>query len=525
MSIALLFPSIPAYAKSVDAEKASITLALQSEPPNLDSSVSTDTTSNLILSLTNEGLVSLGRLGEIIPGTAERWEQDGLEVTFYLRDTVWSDGKPVTAHDFEYAFKRLVNPATGGGGSTFFAYILENGEAILQGKKPVSSLGAKALDDHTFKIRLSRPAPYFLTILTGSPWLPLRKDFVEAQQGRYGADAENLLSNGPFVMTSWIHSSSLTLKRNPAYWDHDKVHLNKIDFGYITSNTRTLLNLYKSGELAALRLNEEILKDTLSSRIRVQKAPTNCLNWIMLNMQPGRLTSNKKIRQAIRYALDRETYGNTIVGLPGTRVVSSIFTSRMKGVNGSFQKEFPGPEIEYNLDKGRALIAEVKAEMGVEKLPPIVMLINESRQIEAEFVQSQLINGLGLDVRIDKQTFKQSLAKSHKGDFDIARSGFCGGTLLDPVFFAGIFDSNSPFNEMAFNHPRYNELMNVTHFSADQSIRMKAFDEMQYILYDEVPIIPTFESSWVYVQDRSLKGMKRYPNTDFSHARIIGQTP
>ncbi|MGK0462579.1 MAG: oligopeptide transport system substrate-binding protein [Candidatus Azotimanducaceae bacterium] len=525
VSILLFLPTLYAQAKGVDAEGKKITLALQSEPPSLDSSLSNDTTSSLILALTNEGLVSLDRRGKIIPGMAERWEQDGLDVTFHLREALWSDGSPVTAHDFEYAFKRLVDPTTGAGGSTFFAYILENAEAILQGEKAVETLGAEAVDDRTLKIRLSRPAPYYLSILSGSVWRPLRQDFVEAQDGRYGADAENLLSNGPFVMTDWVNSSSLELKRNPTYWDTANVHLNEIDFGYITSDTRSLLNLYKSGDLAAIRLNEEILKDALNSGMRVQRAPTNCLSWIMMNMRPERPTSHIKVRQAIRYALDRDRYGNVIVGLPGTRVVSSIFTSRMQAVNGSFQEEFPAPEIEYNLQKGRALIAEAKAEMGIEKLPPIVMLINETRQIEAEFVQSQLMNGLGLDVRVDKQTFKQSLVKFRNGEFDIARSGFCGGTLLDPVFFAGIFTSNSPYNDMAFHHDRYNELMNITHYSADQSVRMQAFDEMQHILYDEVPIIPTIESSWVYVQNRALKGMLRYPTVDFSHARIIGPTP
>ena len=150
------------------------------------------------------------------------------------------------------------------------------------------------------------------------------------------------------------------------------------------------------------------------------------------------------------------------------------------------------------------------------------MLINETRQIEAEFVQSQLINTLGLNVRVDKQTFKQSLVKFRNGDFDLARSGFCGGTLQDPVFFAGIFTSDSPFNDMKFQNQRYDELMEITHSSADQKIRMQAFSEMQNILYDQVPIIPTIESAWVYVQDRQLRGLVRYPTVDFSHSRIHG---
>jgi oligopeptide transport system substrate-binding protein len=510
-------------AKGIDPTAKRITLALQSEPPSLDSSLSSDTTSSMILALTNQGLVSIGKRSEIVPGIAESWEQDGLDVTFFLREAHWSNGEPVTAHDFEYAFKRLVNPKTGGAGSTFFAYIFENAEAILNGEKPVDALGATAIDDRTLKITLSRPAPYYLTILAGTPYHPLNQAFVEAQGERYGADAKNLLANGAYVLTDWTHSASLKLERNPYYWDKQSVHLNHIDFGYVTSDTRSLLNLYKSDELAALRLNEEILKDTMTSGLRVRKAPTNCLSWIMFNMRPEKLTSNKKVREAIRHALDRDRYANTIVGLPGTLKVDSIFTGQMQGVNDSFQKEYPAKDIEYSLKKGRELIAEVKQELGVEKLPPIVMLANETRQIEAEFVQSQLMNGLGLDVRVDKQTFKQSLVKFRSGEFDIARSGFCSGALQDPVFFAGIFTSTSAYNDMAFYNDRYDELMAITHSSADQKVRMDAFNEMQYILNTEIPIVPTIQSSWVYVQDQNLRGLKRYPNTDFTEAKIMGR--
>ncbi|MBL4682848.1 MAG: hypothetical protein JKY88_19320 [Pseudomonadales bacterium] len=326
----------------------------------------------------------------------------------------------------------------------------------------------------------------------------------------------------PIYLHSWIHASSLKLKKNSRYWNAEKVGLNEVNFGYITSDTRSLLNLYKTKELASLRLNEEILKDALEYGLRVQKAPTNCLSWIMFNLAEDRVTSNLKIRQAIRFAIDRDAYTNVIVGLPGTRKIDTVFTRRMQGVNGPFQKEYPTPEIGYDLSRARQLIAEAKQELGVEKLPPLIMLINETRQIEAEFVQSQLINALGIELRIDKQTFKQSLVKMRGGDFDIARAGFCGGALRDPVFFAGIFHSQSSFNDMNFNNPEYDSLMALTHGTDDQIIRMRAFDKMQHILFTDIPIIPTIESSWVYVQDRQLKGLNRYPVTDFSRARLIG---
>lgn len=512
-------------AKGVDPDNNSITLALQSEPPNMDSSLSSDTTSSLVLTLITEGLTKIDRRGEVVPGMAERWEQDGLEVTFYLRDALWSDGKPVTAHDFEYSFKRLVDPKTGAAGSTYFVYILEHGQEILDGKRPVEDLSVKALDDKTLWLRLSRPAPYYLTVFTGTAYRPLRQDFVEAQDGRYGADADRILFNGPFSMTSWVHSASLNVVKNSNYYANNTIPLNEIDFGYITADTRSLLNLYKDEQLAALRLNEEILKDTLNSGIRVRRASTNCISWIMLNQDPNRITSNKKLREAIRYALDRDRYANTIVGLPGTILIDSQFSTNLQGQKGQFIKEFPPREIEYNLTKGRQLVEEAKAELGVDEIPPIIMLINENRQIEGEFVQSQLVNALGLDVKVDKQTFKQSIAKFYAGDFDIARSGFCGGVFKDPVFFAGLFTSTSAFNFMAFNSPRYDELMNFTHFSTDQQARMEAFNEMQHILYDEVAIIPTIQSAWVYIQDNNVRGLQRFPAADFSKARIVGITP
>ena len=511
-------------AKGVDPENNKITLALTTEPPSMDSSLSTDTTSGMILAMINEGLVKLGRRGEVVPGMAESWEQDGLEVTFKLRDAVWSDGKPVTAHDFEFAFKRLVDPKTGAAGSTFFAYILEHATDILAGKLEVDELSVKALDDKTFWLRLSRPAPYYLTVLTGSPYRPLREDFVMAMGQEHGAGADKILFNGPFRMTDWIHSASLQLEKNDSYWDQSAIPLDDINFGYITADTRSLLNLYKTDQLAALRLNEEILKDAMNSGIRVQRATTNCVSWIMLNLNPDRITSNIKIRQAIRYALDRDRYANNIVGLPGTKVVDSAYSTSIQGLNGPFVREFPPPQIEYNIEKGRKLIEEAKQELGIDEIPPIVMVINETRQIEAEFVQSQLINALGLDVRVDKQTFKQSLVKFRQGDFDIARQGFCGGVLTDPVFFSGIFTSDSPYNDTGFVSDRYDELMNITHFSSDQNERMQAFAEMQQILFDVVPIIPTIESAWVYVQDRQVRSLKRFPNTDFTKARIVGRS-
>lgn len=519
--ILITFAIPNAHGIGVDIENDSITVSLTVEPPNLDSSLSEDTTSGFILGLVNEGLVSVGKRGQIVPGVAETWELGVNQAIFHLRKNArWADGRIVKAGDFVYAWRRLVDPKTGASGSTFFVYILQNAEAILAGTKPPTSLGVEAIDDFTLKVKLSRPVPYLLTVLSGTPYMPLNQRFVEAQEGRFGADAENILSNGPFVMDSWIHNSSIKLSRNPNYWDGDSIRLNSLDVGYITSDVRSLLNVYKSKELAVLRLDETILSDAADTGFRIRKAPTNCLAWLVMNMRPGRVTSNLKVRQAIRLAFNRDRYVNNIVGLPGTRKIDSVFTRRVKGVKASFQKEYPAPEIRFNIEGAKQLLAQARVEMGVEEIPPIVLLANETRQIEAEFIQAQLGSALDLDVKVDKQTFKQAIAKMHVGDFDIARAAFCGGALRDPVFFAGIFISQGSYNDGRYNNPRYDELMAVTHSSANPTIRMDAFGQLQQLLYEDIPIIPTHESSYVYLEDDRVKGLMRYPVVNFSRGFI-----
>lgn len=509
--------SIPTMAQAVDAESGSITVSLGSEPPNLDSSLSQDTVSSLVLGLTNEGLVNVGRRGAIEPGVAERWEVGVNQVTFYLREEAqWSNGDPVTAHDFVYSFQRLVDPVTGASGSAFLVETIRNAEDIMLGNLPPESLGVEAIDDHTFRVELAHPAPYIVNLMANSSFFPLHREFVEAQGDRYAADADNILSNGAFLLEDWVHSASLTLKKNPRYWNADAIRLEEIDFGYITADVRSLFNLYKSDQLAALQLDEQVLKDAASGGHRIRKAPTNCIGYMYVNHSAERPLSNLKLRQAVRLAIDRARFVNNIVSLPGVKPIDSIFTEATQTGSGRFIREYPGPQIDYDITRARALLAEAKEEMGVDELPPLILLANERRQVYAEFIQSQLNGALGLDVRVDKQTFKQYIQKMFDGAFDLTNSGFCSGSFTDPISFAGMFTTDSPFNRSRFSSERYDELIRMTRQTADQSERMKAFDEAQRILFDAVAVIPTHQLSTVYVQHPALRGVTWYPGLNYA---------
>lgn len=178
-------------AQGVDLENNSITISLRQEPPNLDSTLSEDTTSSKVLRLVNEGLVAVNQRGQIVPAVAKSWDVDVMQVTFHLRDNAkWSNGERVTAHDFVYAWRRLVDPKTAARGSTLFAHLIRNADAVMAGDQPPETLGVEALDDFTFQVTLSQPAAYFIYIASGVAYFPLNQKFVEAQGDRHAADAK-----------------------------------------------------------------------------------------------------------------------------------------------------------------------------------------------------------------------------------------------------------------------------------------------------------------------------------------------
>lgn len=522
ISIVLLLLCTPlTLAQSVFPDAGRVVLSLETEPPNLDSTLSSDTTSYQILTMINEGLVRTGRRGEIIPGVAESWDQAPKEITFHLRaDAKWSNGDPVTAHDFVYAARRLVDPATGAAGSAFLIETIANAEAIMKGELPPEAIAVAALDDRTLHVELSRPAPYALYLFAYTSLFPLNQAFVEAQGNRYAADAENLLSNGPFVVEKWQHSANLELRKNEQYWDADAIRLNEIDFSYITSDVRALFNLFKTDEIAALEIDRQVMRDAAQTDHRIQKVPQNCLMYIDLNQSEGRPLSNLKLRRAIRLAVDRDRFVNNILALPGIVPLDSIYTETTRTSRRRFIQEYPVPEIRFDVEEARRLVTEAKQEMGVDEIPPIVLITREQREQQAEFIQSQLNGALGLDVRVDIQTFKQYLAKMDNRDFDMTSSGFCGGSFSDPIVYAGMFTTDSQFNRNGFSSTRYDELIAITHSTADQAIRARAFDEAQQILFEEAVVIPTHQLSVIYLQHPRLHGIQRYPDPYFAGGYI-----
>jgi oligopeptide transport system substrate-binding protein len=511
--------------KGIDAATGTVTLALADEPPQLDSTRSTDTISSMVLGHVTEGLIRNGEGGELAPGVAERWEITDTGATFWLRaDARWSDGKPVTAHDFVFAWRKAVDPKTASEYATIL-FAIKNAEAINKGRAPVSSLGVQAVGDNVLRVELMRPVPYFAKLMVFSTFRPIREDFFNATAGRYGADADMLLYNGPFTITRWVHGAQLRMEKNPYYWDKDRVKVKVLDFAYFSSDPNALINLYKDGKIAVAGLNQENLNEALVKRWPINRFQRGAVFYMEFNHRKDRPTTNLHLRRAIQLVIDPDEVVYRVIKLPGNLPGRSLFPVWLDGNQGKFREEYPATKVIPNAVEARRQLALAKKELGLETLPPLTLLSDDGALGDkmTEYFQETLRRELGLTIRIDKQIFKQRLAKMSAGDFDLVLGGW-NPDYPDPLTFADLFASWNSNNRGRYNNPRLDQLVAVAQTSTDVRTRMDTFGEIQRILIEDPPMVPIYEPGVVYVVDPRLQGLVRRVagfDPDYTNVSIV----
>lgn len=520
-----LLPAGLACADAVDFENQTITIALTQEPPQLNSMKATDAVSILVLSHVMEGLVRYDRRGNVVPGVAERWDLTEEKATFWLRrDARWSDGKPVTAHDFIFAWRNALDPSTASE-YAFILYPIKNGEAINKGEMATTALGVTAVDDYTLLVELERPTSYFIKLQAFTTYFPVREDFFKSRGDSYAAEWNDMLYNGPFRMTEWTHSASLKMVKNEHYWDKDNITLNTINADYITADTRARLNLFIDDRIVFTELDGETYKDALSQRFRIRSFTTGTVFFIDYNHRPGRITTNLNLRRAIQHVFDPDEFVNKVLATPGNLPGESVFPVWVQGVDNKFRQEYPAPRAEINQDKARAFLEKAKQELGVAKIPPLVLLVSDTPTSakQAEYLQGLLKARLDIDLRIDIQTFKQRLAKMTSGDFDLVAAGW-GPDYDDIMTFGDLFASWNLNNRGRYNNPEFDRLVRVGLDSTEPKIRMDAMAELQQILFEDAAVLPQYEQGVIYLMHPKLRGVVRRvvgADPDYTYSQVI----
>lgn len=524
LGVLLVFP-LSSYGTAVDYHQRSITLAMSQEPPDLNTLTSTDAVSGMILGHVMEGLMRYNLQGELVGGVAERWQLRDDGATFWLRtDARWSDGSPVTAHDFVFAWQQALLPATASEYASIL-FPLTNAQAINDGRLEVSALGARALDEYTLEVSLHQPCPYFLGLTAFRTLFPVKQTFYEAKGSRYAANAGDLLYNGPFALARWVHGASLRMDKNPHYWNREQTWLNRIDVPYITEDTNARMNLYRDGKIAmANDLNAESLGGALRDRMQIKSFLDGAIFYLEFNHRDGRATANKNLRKAIQTVFNTDDLVYKVMGSPGTFPVYTLFPRWMRGEDDFFVREFPPQKPQLDVQRGREYITAAKQDLGVERIPPITLLADDTPtgQKAAEYLQTLLKQTLDLDVRVDMQIFKQRLAKMGSGDFDLVVAGW-GPDYDDLLTYADLFVSHNMNNRGRYHGKAYDHWVQVAQSTLDAQERLQAFAHLQQILFDDVVIVPLYERGQVYVQHGRLHGVMRRAlggDPNFNYATI-----
>ncbi|HHW15513.1 MAG TPA: peptide ABC transporter substrate-binding protein [Firmicutes bacterium] len=496
MVMLLALVALPAWAAPAPKDKQIARFNNGAEPETIDPAMSTGIPEANIEINVFEGLTRIGKGDVPVPGVAYKWEisKDGKVYTFHLRKSKWSNGDPVTAHDFVYAWTRALRPETASE-YAYQLYYIKNAQAFNEGKiKDASQLGVKALDDFTLQVTLEAPTPYFL-FLCGFPTLmPVHKKFVEADPKGWFTKPETYIGNGPFKMAKWEHNSKIELVKNPLYWDAKKVKLEKVVISLIDSLTT---------EEAMFETNQLDILDNipLPSMDRWKKDPGFKMDpmigtyYYIVNCEK---IKDKRVRQALFLGIDRETLVDKVRKndghIPAYAWAPPGFpdpTAKKKGddfrkVGGDF---ITTGDFKKDVEKAKKLLAEAGYADGKGLSVEILFNTNELHKKIAEFVQQQWKTNLGIDAKLSNQEWKVYLDTRDTGNFQVARAGWIGD-YVHPMTFMDMMVSGGGNNDSFWGNKKYDELIEKAKSSVDVKVGFQAMHEAEKILMDEMPIIP-----------------------------------
>jgi oligopeptide transport system substrate-binding protein len=513
LAILLLVTGSVAWAANnaaVDAQNRSISLALSGEPPSLSSLTAQDQLSFLILGHVKEGLMRYNERGELAGGVAYKWTLTENSARFLLRWSArWNDGELVTAEDFVHGWQRALAPETGSG-YAYLLYPIKNAERVNRGELPPSALGVKVVNSHELVVELERPCPYFLALTAFVTYQPVRRSDTEKFDSRYAADADTQSYNGAFQLTRWVHGAKLTLKKNPRYWDARHIYLDTINIDHITSDPSALINLFADGDIAMADITVDNMDQAMARSMPLQQFDTGYLYFLRFNFREDRLTRDYDLRRAIQLVYDADEMVNKVLGLPGFKPAHSLYPAFLQSIGVNLRERYPLIPVTPNLVQAREHMQRFMQRHDLKTPPALVLLAGDSpgSSKQAEYLQNLLQLALNIPVKIDRQIFKQRLAKENAGEFDLVMSGW-GPDFDDAMTYADLFASWNPNNRGRYVSKEYDRWLETAAQSMDPAARAAAFNEIQMLVQKEVVILPQWESAMLYVQHPQLRGVVR----------------
>ena len=512
---------------TASADGYNLAVCLASEPMTIDPALNSAVDGAIMTNHMFEGLVKWVDNGngeaELAPGQAESWEKtvnDDGTVTYAIkmRDGIkWSDGKDVTAGDFEYSWKRLADPAT----AADYCYMIDmvQGYAeVADGSADKDTLGIKAVDDKNLEITLSYDCPYFEEIMAFPATFPVRQDIVEGNE-EWTYSPETYIGNGAYKMVEWSHNAYILTEKSETYYDYEKLGPDTIKYTLLDDNN-AMLAAFNSGELNFIMNfpTDEMANYLASGQITV--APYIGTYYVCFNTE-DEVFSNPLVRQAFSLVIDRNYIVENVSQsgeVPATGYVpSGVYDA--EGANGDDFRTVGGEyysvsadDYQANCDKARELLAEAGYPNG-EGFPAVEYMYNtdDRHKAIAEALQNMWQTELGVTVNLSNQDWNVFLKSRKDGDFQIARNGWIAD-YNDPCSFLDMWYTGGGNNDAQYSNPEYDALIDAAKATSDQTERMAAFHKAEDLLIGQDSVLaPIYFYTNSYMLSDNISGMYYTP--------------
>ena len=495
LSTVLILTRLTSSNKS-NSNNSTIIATVGPEPVSIDPQIGTTIDCRVYIRHMFEGLTRVDVNGNIVPGMARDWTTDETETiyTFNLREAKWSDGQEITANDFEFAWKRLLNPETASE-VAYKLYFVKNAEKFNNGECGEDDVGIKSIDEKTLQITLERPTSYFLSILGYENFMPVRKDIVDSNE-EWTQSPDSFICNGAFKLKEWSHGSKITLEKNENYWDAPNIKSNEIEFLLIDDYVAGL-NTFEAGELDindAAYPPEEVSRLIENGSMKVSPYLATYYYNFNISKEPF---NNIKVRQAISLAIDRE-YIVEKVTKAGETPATAYIPNGITANNSDYRENTNITVLDKNarVEEAQKLLAEAGFPNG-DNFPTIEIVFNTSEEHKkiAEAVQHDLKENLGINVtlkNVEWATLQQILSSK---DYDIARNGQ-PADYDDPLTFLDGWVTNGSLNFSSWSNEEFDNLIKTASTITDADLRLKSMQNAEQLMMEEAPISPIY---W-YVQ-------------------------
>ena len=471
---------------------ATLDRGIGTDPESIDPHKARSVQAAEVLRDIGEGLVSYSPTMELVGGAAESWtmSEDGKTYTFKIRENArWSNGDPVTADDFVFGLRRLVDPQT----AAFYAQAIiavENAEEIFAGEMSADQLGVSALDAHTLEITLQQPTPYLLSLLTHPSTFPVHPGSVE-QHGDDFTKPENLLSNGAYKLVSWEAASVLRLERNDQYWDNAATAIDVVNY-HVLVQEMTELNRFRAGEID---ITSSVPADSIKN-VREQYAdqlhiaPYLGVYFYGFNLTKPPFADNPQLRQALSMAVDREALVEKIIGRGELPAYSWV----PPGVNN--YEPIRASYASMTQEERNATARRLYREAGYSDQNPAEFEIRyntgDIQQRIAVAIQAMWAEALGVKATLVNEEFQVLIANTREAEITQVFRASWIGDYNDAHTFLSIMKSGNPSNMPHFSNPVFDQRMQDAAEQTDLHKRRLFLEEAERVLLREHPVIPLY---------------------------------